>query len=344
MGAGPAQRSVARVRDLDVRYALWGAALLVLALLPAFGGFAGIGWELAQAAGLASGLACIALSGSPVRPRDSVPPTLLSLRRHTLIGWLALLAAAIHIGGLVLVDRTVVEYLKPTAPLYQLAGIAATLLLLILVLSSLAGVRRRLWVSHRGFQATHVILGSVLAALIAVHLVVTARYVGGRGRRTLLVAATIGAILMLLRQRRSIDAAHRQPVVRRRLVFGRHATGVVSILAISAAAVAGLFPQAVGDALREPLLRRANAIPLDFPHGKHGMVNCLICHHNYADGRGWGLCVQCHRSGRADLKEGVEARFHGFCFECHRHPQATLKRHGPVAGCIACHQPPGTTK
>jgi hypothetical protein len=333
-----------RVRGLDVRYALWGAGLLMLAALPVFGGFAGIGWELAQAAGLASGLACIALSGSPVRPRDSVPPTLLSLRRHTLIGWFALLAAAIHVGGLVLVDRTVVEYLKPTAPLYQLAGIAAALLLLALVLSSHAGVRRRLWASHRGFQAAHVIQGSLLAALIALHVVVTARYVGGRGRSAMLVAATIGAIFMLLRQRRPIDATHRPLALRRRLVFGRHTTVVVSVLALSAAAIAGLFPHAVGDALREPLFRRANSIPLDFPHGKHGMVNCLVCHHNYADGRGWGLCVQCHRSGRADLKEGVEARFHGFCLDCHRHPPATLKRHGPVAGCIACHQPPGTTK
>jgi DMSO/TMAO reductase YedYZ heme-binding membrane subunit len=332
-----------RVKGLDVRYALWGAALLMLAALPLFGGFAGIGWELAQAAGLASGLACIALSGSPVRPRDSVPPTLLSLRRHTLIGWLALLAAAIHVGGLVLVDRTVVEYLKPTAPLYQLAGIAAALLLLTLVPSSLAGVRRRLWESHRGFQATHVVVGSLLVALVAVHVVVTARYAGDRGRRALLVAATIGAILMLLRQRLPIDPAPRPLPLRRRLVFGRHTTRVVGVLAPSALAVACLFPHAVGDALREPLFRRANSIPLDFPHGKHGMVNCLICHHNYADGRGWGLCVQCHRSGRADLKEGAEARFHGFCFDCHRHPQATLKRHGPVAGCSACHQPPGTT-
>ena len=333
-----------RMKGLDVRYVLWGAGLLVLAALPLFGGFAGIGWELAQAAGLASGVACIALSGSPVRPRDSVPPTLLSVRRHTLIGWLALLAAAIHVGGLVLVDRTVIEYLKPTAPLHQLAGIAAALLLLTLVPSSLAGVRRRLWASHRGFQATHVILGSLLVALVAVHVVVTARYAGGRGRRALLVAATIGAILLLLRQRRPIDAAPRPLRLRRRLVFGRHTTGVVGVLALCALAVAGLLPHAVGDALREPLLRRADTIPLDFPHGKHGMVNCLICHHNYADGRGWGLCVQCHRGGRADLREGVEARFHGFCLDCHRHPQATLKRHGPVAGCSACHQPPGTIK
>ncbi|MGC1387405.1 MAG: cytochrome c3 family protein [Steroidobacteraceae bacterium] len=330
--------------DLDLRYALWGATLLALALLPAFAGFAGIGWELAQAAGLGSALACLALFGSPVRPRDSVPPTLLSLRRHALIGWLALAGAAIHVGGLVLIDRTVVEYLKPTAPLYQLAGIAAALLLLVLVFSSLAGVRRRLWASHRGFQATHVILGALLAGLIAVHLVASARYVGGPGRRVLLIAGTIGAMLMLLRQRRATDPAHRPSAARRRLVFGRHTTRVVGVLAISAAAVAGLFPKALSDALREPLLHRAHTIPLDFPHGKHGMINCLICHHNYADGRGWGLCVQCHRSDRADLKEGVEARFHGFCFECHRHPQAMLKRHGPVAGCTACHQPPGTTK
>ena len=225
-----------------------------------------------------------------------MPPTLLSLRRHSLIGWLALLGAAIHVAGLVLADRRVVEYLKPTAPLYQLAGIAAAAILLALVSSSTTGVRRRLWASHRGFQATHVMLGSLLVALIAAHVAVTARYAGGRGRRALLAAAAIGALLMLLRRRRPIDPAHRQSAVRRRLVFGRHTTSVVGVLALSSLAVASLLPHAVDDALREPLFHRGNSIPLDFPHGKHGMVNCLICHHNYADGRGWGLCVQCHRS------------------------------------------------
>jgi DMSO/TMAO reductase YedYZ heme-binding membrane subunit len=333
-----------RVRDRDLRYALWGAGLLALAALPAFAGFAGFGWELAQAAGLASGLACIALSGSPVRPRDSLPPTLLSLRRHTLFGWLALLGAAVHVVGLVVVDRTVVEYLKPTAPLYQLAGIAAALILLALVLSSPPGVRRRLWASHRGFQAAHVILGSLLVALLAAHVAVTARYTGGPGRRALLVAAAAGALAMLLRQRRPADPDSRPQPWRRRLVFGRHATAVAGVLVLSALAVAMLLAPSAGGALREPLLHRVNSIPLDFPHGKHGTVNCLTCHHNYADGTGWGLCVQCHRGGRKDLKEGVEARFHDFCLNCHRHPPATLKRHGPVAGCSACHQPPGTAR
>lgn len=350
------------MKDLDARYALWGAALLMLVGLPAFAGFVGFGWEFSQWAGLVGAIACIVLSGSPIRPRNSEPPTLLSLHLHTLIGWGALVAVSIHIGGLVLADRTVIEYLKPTAPLYQIAGIAAATLLLILILTSVTSGRRRLWKSHRGFQATHVVMGCALAALIAVHVVVTARYVGGRGRRVLFIAAAVGGILMLLRARRPTLSARaeparrpteparghaepaRGPAARRQLVFGRHSTLIVGAVAICAAAIAGLFPDAVGAALREPLIGRSAALtlPLDFPHSKHGAVNCLTCHHNYADATGSALCIQCHRSNRADLKEGIEARFHGFCFDCHRHPAATFTRHGPVSGCVACHQPPTT--
>lgn len=330
------------VRRFDARYALWGVALLLLAALPAFAGFVGFGWELSQMAGLVGILACIALCGSPIRPRDSVPPTLMSLRLHTLIGWAALIAVAVHVGGLVLADGTVVEYLKPTTPLYQLAGIAASMLLLIVVLSSIATIRR-LWPSHRGFQATHVILGCLLAGLSAVHVMTTDRYVGGRGRRALLLAVTIGALLMLLRSRRPSDAAAGVGSrTQRQFVFGRHSTLILSVVAITGVALAALLPSSSAAALRESLVHRASTIPLDFPHGKHTAVNCLKCHHNYADGRGFDRCVGCHQSSRTDLKEGVEARFHGFCFDCHRHPPATFEHHGPVSGCVACHQPPGT--
>jgi DMSO/TMAO reductase YedYZ heme-binding membrane subunit len=325
----------------DVRYALWGAALLLLLIVPpALGGFAGLGWEASQWAGYAGAIACIALAGSPVRPRDAAPPTLVSLRLHTLIGWLALAAVALHIGGLVLGDRTVLEYLKPTAPLYQLAGIASTLALLALALTGGGAARRRLWKSHRSFQAAHVILGGVLAVLIAVHVIVTARYLGDAARRALFAAAAIGALLMLLRGRRPGTTARSESLARRHLVFGRNSTLIAGVLALCAAAIAGLVPGAVGAALREPLIRRSATLPLDFPHGKHAAVNCLACHHNYADGTGSESCVSCHRGTRADLREGAEARFHGFCFECHRHPDAAFKHHGPVAGCEACHQSP----
>ena len=249
--------------------------------------------------------------------------------------------------GLVLSDHTVIEYLKPTAPLYQFAGIAAALLLAVLVLLSHGSCRRRLWKSHRGFQASHVVLACVLAALVAVHVVVTARYLGGIGRRTLYVAATIGALLMLLRARRPLQTSRQAPP-RPIRVFGRHSALIVGVVAICAAALVALLPASVDASLREPPFRRASRLALDFPHDKHGAVNCLTCHHNYADGTGAALCVECHRSERADLRAGAEARFHGFCLDCHRHPSAALQgshgpleghAHGPVSGCRVCHRP-----
>jgi Ferric reductase like transmembrane component/Class III cytochrome C family len=324
---------------LDLRAALLGGALVVLLALPAVAGFVGPGWELPQWAGLAAAVACILLCGAPLRPRDSQPPTLLSLRLHTAIGWAALALAALHIGGLVLSDRTVIEYLKPTAPLYQFAGIAAALLLALLALLAHGTVRRRLWKSHRGFQASHVVLACGLAALIAVHVVVTARYLGGIGRRALYIAATIGALLMLLRARRPLQSSRQAPL-RPMLVFGRHSALIVGVVAICAAALAALLPASVDASLREPPFSRASRLALDFPHDKHGAVNCLTCHHNYADGTGAALCVECHRSQRVDLRAGAEARFHGFCLDCHRHPSASLERHGPVSGCHVCHRMP----
>jgi hypothetical protein len=331
------------VKEIDTRFALWGAALLLLAALPIFAGFVGAGWEFSQMAGLLACIGCVALCGAPVRPRNAIPPTLLSLKLHTLIGWLSLAAVLIHIGGLVLADRVVVEYLKPSAPLYQLAGIAAAALLLLVVASGMGPVRRRLWTSHRSFQATHVISGCVLIAMIGMHVIATDRYIGGRGRRTLIVAASIGGILMLLRPRRPASAALAAAAPLRQLVFGRNSRLILGVALILSISVGGLIGGAAGAALREPLLSRSERVPLDFPHAKHVAVNCLVCHHNFADGRGMDTCVGCHRSSRVDLKQGVQARFHGFCFECHRHPDASLEKHGPIAGCVSCHHSPDTS-
>ncbi len=336
---------------LDSRTALLGGALVVLLALPAVAGFVGPAWELSQWAGLAAAIACILLCGAPLRPRDSEPPTLLSLGVHSRIGWAALILAALHVGGLLLSDHTVIEYLKPTAPLYQFAGIASAFLLAFLVLVSHGSVRRRLWRSHRGFQASHVILACLLAVLVAVHVVVTARYLGGAGRRALYVAATMGALLMLLRARRAPQNSPQTPS-RAILVFGRHSALIVGAVAICAGALAAILPASVDASLREPPLRRASRLALDFPHDKHGAVNCLTCHHNYADATGAALCVECHRSRRADLREGAEARFHAFCFGCHRHPSAALEaqarleghEHGPVSGCRICHRPAGSSE
>jgi len=324
---------------LDKRYALFAVTLILLAALPVLSGFVGLGWELSELAGLIGSVLCIGLCGAPVRARDSSPPALLSLRAHTRIGWAAVGAVALHVGGLLLSDRNVLEYLKPSMPIYIAAGGLAALLLLLLVLSATLPMRQQLWSSHRAFQGCHVIAGGVIIAMVAVHVIATGRYTGSLGRHLLMLGATVGAMLMLLRSRRRSHVPDGAADRKRRLVFGRRSALVAGALLT----LCGLVAATTGvpdTALREPLAARTNSLPLDFPHGKHVSVNCLACHHNFADGKGVDNCIMCHKSTRSDLKVGVQARFHAFCFECHRHPREPLAAHGPVAGCASCHRSP----
>jgi predicted CXXCH cytochrome family protein len=322
----------------DRRYRAWGLGLAVTAALPIFTGFTTLGWEFSEICGLAGAIACLVLCGCAVRPRDSTPPVLLSVGRHEVLGLIALGAAALHILLAVVTDHMVVDYLKLTSPLYQLAGMAAFVVLLVLAVTSAASLRRRLWRSHRDFQATHIIFGCLLTALLGAHVVTTGRYAGGYGRRIVFIAVAAGGIAMLLRRRRGIGTATRGTSVMRRLAFGRHSTLIAGVIAATMLALSSLIPGRAVVALREPLLPRAQTLPLNFDHRDHTSVNCLVCHHNYADGRGFDACIYCHRSARSDLKIGVEARFHSFCLNCHRNPDSRLPGHGPVSGCASCHR------
>ena len=328
---------MARMRLPDGRYLAWGAGLIIVAALPLLAGFTSFGWELSEILGLAGTIACLALCGCPVRPRNAEPPVLLSLGRHEALGRIALAGAALHALAAVAADPTVVEYLKFTTPPYQIAGIAAFLIILVLVATSSAGARRRLWSSHRNFQATHIALGCLLVVLLGAHVLTAGRYAGGYGRRAVFVAAAGGAVAMLLRRRRGTATPPHATAVRR-LAFGRHSKFVVGAIAATVVALSALIAGRAEVALREPSLRRTQTLPLNFDHGKHVAVNCLLCHHNYADGRGFDACIHCHRSERADLKVGVEARFHSFCLNCHRNPEPSFLRHGPVSGCETCHR------
>src|ERR1700730_14658914 len=231
----------------DRRYLAWRAAATVTTAWPASAGFTNLGWEFSEILGFAGTLACLALCSCPVRPRDSMPPVLLSLGRHELLGWMACVAAALHIVLALMTDRTVVEYLKPTSPLYQLAGIAA---FVVLVVTSVAGLRRRLWRSPRNFQATHIACGCLLITLLAAHVVTAGRYTGGYGRRTVFIAVAAGGIAMLLRRRRSTETTPSKTAVVRRLAFGRHSTFIVSVIAATVLALSTLIAGSAGVTLR----------------------------------------------------------------------------------------------
>jgi predicted CXXCH cytochrome family protein len=185
-----------------------------------------------------------------------------------------------------------------------------------------------------------VTLSCGILVLSAAHILATGRYAGNPWSRGLVIAAVVGAALMMLRARSRGENARDLAPLRGRLVFGRHSVWVLYLVGLTAITSLGLLVSGARAALREPMVRRDHALPLDFPHIKHVEVPCARCHHNFVDARGMDSCIPCHRSGRSDLKVGIEARFHAFCFDCHRHPDAPLAKHGPVSGCTSCHRSP----
>jgi predicted CXXCH cytochrome family protein len=261
------------------------------------------------------------------------------MRGHELLGWSTLLAAALHVGLSLGIDHRVVEHVKLTAPRYEYAGMLALLTLLFLTVPAGTTVRSRLWPRHRTFQATHVGAACLLVVTLAIHVITTGRYVAGRADVVAYVLLSSIVLLALLRARarRRVPQPPSGPVGA--LVFGRHSRLVLAIVLGAIGALLLLLRGGTALALREPFVRRSEPLVLGFPHDRHRQVNCIQCHHNFVDRTGADSCISCHRSSRADLRVGAEARFHDFCLGCHRDPPAGLSGHGPVTGCSTCHTP-----
>jgi predicted CXXCH cytochrome family protein len=169
------------------------------------------------------------------------------------------------------------------------------------------------------------------------HVLTTDRYVHGRVPAIAYSLLSGIVLLALLRPRTRRQPAQEPASFPGRLVFGRHSRLVLGIVLGALAALLALSSGGTALAMREPFLGRSERLLVDFPHDKHRAVSCTRCHHDYLDRSGEGSCVSCHRSGRAAIRIGVEARFHDFCLGCHRDPPAYLAGQGPVTGCETCH-------
>lgn len=324
---------------LSKRYWLIGAALLAAACLPLLARRDGLAWELAQLAGHLSAIGCLVLMGAALRPRDARPSRLLTLDQHKWLAWISIALLGAHIGGALLSDRHTIEYLKPSMPAYQTAGLLAALALVILSITALGRIRRSLWRNSSRFRAVHILLAALFVMLVFVHVVATDRYAAGAGR-WLWTAVTVLALLLPFQRIPRTNPGSRWP-----LVSSGHPKWLSLTLGAAALACLGLAAQKDerrAELTLEPFAQRAQWLPVDFPHEKHGTVNCIACHHNFVDRTGVDNCINCHRSERPDLRLGAEARFHTFCMDCHREgalPMGDPAKRGPVSQCSACHRP-----
>ncbi len=271
---------------------------------------------------------------------------LFTLAQHKVLGWVVLALCLLHITILVIAQPLVWHYLWPSTPIYMACGIMALIALAVLVVTGLAArsahrrarfepprtvaevpasTARRSGAHTAGSAsvATHSVLAAVLPALVAGHILGSGQLLDKPTKvvtLVLLLALPLGWVAFRPRRPRSIRFA----------TTVLPACGALAVLLMLPVPIAapGLLASAV----------TPSPLPVNFPHEKHTTVNCVTCHHNFADKTGvTGGCLACHRSDRNDLPRASEPLFHNFCRSCHVELAATTDKHGPTRSCAKCH-------
>lgn len=303
-----------------------GTALLLCALLLlsplAYSG--GIAWDIGVACGYVCVVLMVCLYIFPVRGDGLPHARLLGLSQHRILGWCLLIAAILHIVVLLVAQPLSSRYLLPSAPVFMWCGIAAVILAGVLVQTGLSG-RTAMRRSGSFVPATaHILLSAAMMLLVCAHLAGSGQFLSGWPKimaALVLLALPLGWFAIRRRNPRPVHG------------IARRASHVVAMAMIA------IVPSPLGKyVLLAPAARPAR-IAVNLPHEMHTSVSCVTCHHNYVDKTGGTTaCIECHRSGRSDLKLSSEARFHTFCRDCHAQLAAQGAPHGPTRSCLECHQ------
>jgi hypothetical protein len=300
------------------------AALLLLPL-PASGG---VLWDIGIGIGYAALVVAATLYLFPLRGDGLPHGRLFTLSQHKVLGWIALVLGLLHITILLIAQPLVWHYLWLSTPIYMACGVIAFIALAVLVatgLSARSALRKARFdpTASSASVSTHAVLAAVLLALIAGHIL---------GSHQLLDRPTKVVTLCLLLALPLIWAVFRP----RRARPIRFSTTVLPTCMALVALLILPVPTATPALLASPVT--PSVLPVNFPHDKHTTVNCVTCHHNFADKTGFaGECLACHRSARTDLPQTSEPLFHTFCRSCHVELAATTDKHGPTRSCTKCH-------
>lgn len=162
----------------------------------------GVVWDLANLLGYLALACCLLLFVYAGRPRHFPPFSgRFFANLHRDLGYIALLLLTAHVGFLLVSEPLLLEHLKPAAPMYMLAGLLASVILLILVVSSIPHWRRRIWPDYHHFKFLHALLAVVCLALACWHTLESHFYLNTGIKAWIGVLVTVTVFVFYLRGR-----------------------------------------------------------------------------------------------------------------------------------------------
>ncbi len=160
----------------------------------------GLVWDVLMVAGL---LGAALIAALPlVSPRlwhrfGGAPRELRSvLFWHADLAYVAVTLVLVHTFGLVVLDTTTIEYLKLSAPWSMLAAMLATILLLVVLVSS--WYRIGLKIRYRSWRQWHVGMSLAATGLMAFHVVDAAYFVNSPLKQAVFITLVAGPSAMAL--------------------------------------------------------------------------------------------------------------------------------------------------
>lgn len=123
---------------------------------------------------------------------------------HRDMGYIAMLLLAGHVGLLLWAEPLLLEHLKPSAPLHMLAGLFALLFMIVLVISSVPVLRRRLWPNYHRFRQLHTVFAGAILALTLYHVVVSGFYLNNTWKLAVLAGVSCYVVASSVRQARPV--------------------------------------------------------------------------------------------------------------------------------------------
>jgi hypothetical protein len=212
-------------------YVVFCCLILATTLLDGLVPASGFLWDLINALGFC------ALAGLVFLAWEAQSPARYpGVRMHSNLAIVVAVLTGLHILGFLLIDPVTFEYLKLKAPLYMLAGITGSVLILFLTITSFPKMRQRVYRMFTRFRYLHLVLSISAMGLSAWHVLGAAYYANAWYKQLLLIMIIIGVPLFAYWSRRSHGTAPGTA----RLVSARHAdhqglNGFIFALVISVA-------------------------------------------------------------------------------------------------------------